>query len=85
MKIESENRGGNRRASPLIFEDFTLTWKDDPAAKEKCWQICLDWFIKMEAFSGECICQNDNPMIYAPEAMAKIADLAFEFKQKWKE
>ena len=67
------------------FEDYILTWEDDAAAKERCWQICLKWFMEMESFSGESMCQCDEPTIYASGVMGEIADLAFEFKQKWKD
>jgi hypothetical protein len=67
------------------FKDYTLTWDSSPEAKQKCWDICFDWFNRMQAFNGESICQNDTPQIEAPYCLAKVAEQAFKFKSEWKE
>ena len=62
------------------FEDFNLKFNDSHNTKEKLFKLMLEWFVKMEAFSGETIMQSDEPRIEAAPFLSEIADDVFEFE-----
>ena len=45
----------------------------------------IAWYKKHEAFSGESICQCDEPMIDATNILSNIADNILEFNVEWKD
>lgn len=60
-------------------DDYELTFDDSQECKDKCYELLLAFFKEHEAFSGECICQNDSPQIEAPNLLSEIAEKAFKF------
>ncbi len=65
-------------------KDFTVKFNDDEETKQKVFNNLLEFYAKHEAFSGESICQSDDPQIEAPELLSEIADNIFQFKVDWK-
>lgn len=67
------------------MKDFVLSYKDDPNTKDVVFKKVLDFFIKHEVFSGECIYQCDAFLIDGPELLSTLADEVFQFDVQWKE
>ena len=63
-----------------------VNFKDDQETKDKIFNYLMEhYYFKYESFNGESIMQNDDPIIYAPEVLAHIADKIIKFKVKDKE
>ena len=65
-----------------VYDDdwFSVSYEDRPEMKEELFNKVLEYFKKYSSFSGESICQSDNPIIYAPELLGQIADDIFKFE-----
>lgn len=66
-------------------EDYVVTLDDSQEAKDRVFETLLDWFVKVEMYSGESLGQSDTTYIEAPELLAKIAEKGFKFNVKWTE
>lgn len=60
-------------------DDFVVEWKDDEETRNEVFNKLVGWYVKMESFNGESICQMD-----APNILAELADEVFKFKTEWK-
>jgi hypothetical protein len=58
-----------------------VTFEDTPEARDRVWNIALDWFKTLERWSGESICQSDDGWAESPHLAGKLADKGFKFKQ----
>ena len=76
---------GKNQMIEFETQSAKVQFDDSPEAKEKAFQLLLQYFQKHEAFNGECICQMDNPQIDAPIVLSRIAEDAFKFRLIWKE
>lgn len=63
--------------------DHTVTYDDSQEAKDRIFQIALDWFNKVKMYSGESLGQSDDTYIEAPDILAELAEEGFRFEQKW--
>lgn len=57
----------------------TVTYDDSQEAMQAVFDRVLKYYFEHESFCGESICQSDNPIIDAPNAMAEIADNILKF------
>lgn len=70
MKKTIENQWGTK-----------ITYEDSPEVHKAVFNHLIEnYFKKHEQFSGEGILQDDDATIYAPDAMADIADDIIKFK-----
>ena len=67
------------------FEDYTIEYSDTDETKSEVFNRLIEFFIKHEAFNGEAIYQNDNPLLDAPELLSDIAENIIQFKHTWNE
>jgi hypothetical protein len=61
------------------IEGATVSYKDDPRTRDLVYEYILKWFLEHESFSGECIRQNDEVQMDAPDLLGDLADDVFEF------
>lgn len=74
MKIEKvKSRYGNH----------TISYDDSQEAKDKLYNMMLNFFKTHEVYNGESIQQCDVPQINSPELLSEIADEIFKFDAKW--
>lgn len=66
-------------------KEYTLAYDDSPEAKERVWQLLLDWFKKNELYNGESLQQRDVTWEEAPVLLTEIAETGFRFDANWKE
>jgi len=66
------------------FDDFTVEYDDSHDTKCKVFDRLIEFFIKHEAFDGECICQSDGLQIDAPVLLSEMADDIIQFNVDWK-
>jgi len=64
-------------------EDYLAIYNDDQATKDAVFEKVIAFFKRHESFSGESICQCDEPMIDAPYFMAELADKIIKFDVKY--
>lgn len=60
----------------------TVTFEDSPEARERVWNIALEWFKKLDMWSGESIIQCDDGWTESPQLAAKLADKGFRFEER---
>ena len=63
----------------------TVTLEDSPEARERVWNIALEWFKELDRWSAESIVQCDDGWIESPQLAAKLADEGFKFKETHEE
>lgn len=66
-------------------DDCKVTFNSGPETKEAVFNKIIEWFKEYQSFSGECICQSDDPQIYAPQLLGEIADEILKFEVEYKE
>lgn len=63
--------------------DLEVTYNETDELKDEVFQKLIDFFKKYNAFSGDSIMQNDDPLIYASELLSDICDDLICFKENW--
>lgn len=69
----------------IEFEDCTVCYDDSLEAKERVFQIVLDWFKEVKMFSPEVLGQCDTTYIEAPNLVGALAEDGFKFKEIYKD
>lgn len=65
------------------MDGFTLTYNDSQEAKNRIFDEVVNWCKKYRSYSGESIMQRDDPQIFAPVLIARLADEILKFDQHW--
>lgn len=65
-------------------KDYIGTCASGPQVEHELYKTLLEWYKKHEAFSGESICQCDEPELDAKNILSDIAEEVFRFKVKMK-
>ena len=66
-------------------EDYKVEFDDTPELRDKVFEKVLQFFKDHDSYIGECIMQNDDPIINAPNYFAEIADDIIKFEVNYKE
>lgn len=61
------------------YSKYPVTYKDDPETRDMVFKHVVDWYFKHTCFSGECICQMDEPQIDAPIFLSDLAEDVLKF------
>ena len=67
------------------FTEYSLTYDDSQEAKERIFNLALEWFKKHEMYRGEVLGQSDTTYIEGPELLYDLAEKGFQFSEEWKE
>lgn len=66
-------------------DNCKVEFDDSQKTKDKVFEAVIAFFVEHESFSGECICQSDDPQIEAAPAFGNIADDILKFNVTWKD
>lgn len=69
----------------IEHKGLTIDYDDSQQAKDKAFQLLLDYYLKHTVFDGESINQMDAPQIDAPILLSRIAKQAFKFDVDYKD
>lgn len=69
----------------ITTQDRTITFDDSPEAKDRIFNLMLDFFKRVDMFSGECLTQSDETYIEAPNILAEVAENGFKFEVEYKD
>jgi len=67
----------------ITTTDRTITFDDSPEAKDRVFDLMLDFFKQVDMFSGECLGQSDETYIEAPNILSEVAEDGFKFKVEY--
>lgn len=60
---------------------YKVEYEDTPEIRDAVFEKLMEsYFKEYGAYSGEVIMQSDDPIIYAPEVLAEIADDIIRFE-----
>lgn len=66
-------------------DDAVVSYEDTKELRDKVFEAVMDYYFKYNAFTGETICQMDDPIIEAHVVFAEIADDIIKFDIVYKE
>lgn len=69
----------------ITDQDRTITFDDSPEAKDRIFNMMLDFFKKVDMFNGESLGQSDEICIEAPNILSEVAENGFRFEVEYKE
>lgn len=67
------------------FGDFTVEFDDSQETKNKVFDALINWYCKVQAFTGESIMQSDDPQIEAAPFLSDLADDVIKFDITYKD
>lgn len=65
--------------------DGAVAFNNSQATRDEVFDRLIAWYFEHQSFDGECVVQNDNPAMDAPNILAEIADDIIKFDIKWDE
>jgi len=70
----------NMRKQYNLYTDTIVEYEDSEEIRNIVFDKVIDFFKEYNCFSGEIICQSDDPQIYASELLSDIADNVIKAK-----